>query len=132
MHRKSPSKIWRKFQNRYSLEGVKSEISGKTYYPPVLFEAKNTENKFSIKKYKKIGKLISWSVINSTPNGFENIKPYIVAIIELEDGERLTSQVVDIDSKELKKGDILLPTFRKIFEDGKDGIIHYGLKWTKA
>ena len=132
MHRKSPSKIWRKFQNRYLLEGVKSETSGKTFYPPVIFEAGNPENKFTINKYKKEGKLVTWSVVNAAPNGFEDFKPYVVAIIELEAGERLTSQIVDVESKELQKGDILIPTFRKIYEDGKDGIIHYGLKWTKA
>lgn len=111
--------------------GSKSKTSGKTYYPPVLFEEGNKNNEFEVFKYKKVGKLVSWSSVSATPNGFENIKPYTVAIIELEDGQRLTSQIVDIEENELKKGDILVPTFRKIYEDGEDGIIHYGLKWTK-
>nr|MBP9759461.1 OB-fold domain-containing protein [Candidatus Dojkabacteria bacterium] len=96
------------------------------------FESGNAENKFTSVKYKKEGKLVTWSVVNAAPNGFEDIKPYIIGIIELEDGERLTSQIIDIESNELQKGDILIPTFRKIYEDGKDGIIHYGLKWMKA
>ncbi|MBP9759503.1 hypothetical protein KBD45_07465, partial [Candidatus Dojkabacteria bacterium] len=77
MHRKSPSKIWRKFQNRYLLEGVKSGTSGKTFYPPISFESGNAENKFTSVKYKKEGKLVTWSVVNAAPNGFEDIKPYI-------------------------------------------------------
>lgn len=130
MHRKSPSKIWRKFNNRYALQGVKSKTSSNSYYPPILTEADlNTE--FDLINYKKEGKLVTWSLVSAPPNGFENMKPYIVAIIELEDGQRLTSQVVDVDTAELKKDDTLTPTFRKIYEDGEDGIIHYGLKWTK-
>jgi uncharacterized OB-fold protein len=132
MHRKSPSKIWRKFNNRYSLGGVKSKATGKTYYPPVIFESENNNSEFEIHKYKKAGKLVTWSVVNAAPNGFETIKPYIIAVIELEDGQRLTSQIVDTKAENLKKNDVLVPTFRKIYEDGEDGIIHYGLKWTKV
>lgn len=131
MHKKSPSKLWRKFKNRYQLEGVKSNISNKTYYPPILVEPQTANTQFGNYKYKKLGKLISWSIVHSTPEGFENQKPYIVGIIELEDGERLTAQIVDTSPADLRQGEILIPTFRKVYQDGQDGVIHYALKWTK-
>jgi uncharacterized OB-fold protein len=131
LHKKSPSKIWRKFNNRYQIEGVKSTQSKKTYYPPILFEPETLNTKFEPFKYNSIGKLVSWTVVYSPPEGFENQKPYIVGIVELEDGERLTTQIVDTNPDDLNQGDILIPNFRKIYEDGEDGVIHYGLKWMK-
>lgn len=131
MHRRSPSKLWRKFGSRYSLIGNKSNISGKSYFPPVNVEPENGNTELKIFYYKKEAKLVAWSTVQAAPEGFERYKPYIVAILELEDGERLTSQIVDVEVEKLKRGDILVPTFRKIYADGDDGIIHYGLKWTK-
>ena len=43
------------------------------------------------------GEVITWTVINSAPIGFEKYTPYMVALIELEDGLRLISQLVDAD-----------------------------------
>ena len=131
MYKDSPSKIWRKFNTRYSLTGVKSKETGKSYYPPVLVE--NTGNtEFVVEKIKKIGKLITWSEVTSPPEGFEKMKPYIVGIIEFENGERTTAQIIEVDIRSLRHGDKLIPVFRKYFEAGEDGIIHYGLKWKKV
>jgi len=64
------------------------------------------------------------------PNkGFEEYAPYIIGIIELSDGERLTTQIVNIDFKDLKYGMRLQACFRRIYVDGDKGIIHYGLKF---
>lgn len=131
MHRKSPSKIWRKFGSRYSLIGSKSKVTDKTYYPPVHVEPENGNTEFSEHQFKKSAKLVTWSRVDAAPSGFERYKPYIMAILELENGERLTTQVVDVDYDKLQKGDTLFPLFRKYFQDGDDGVIHYGLKWTK-
>jgi uncharacterized protein len=130
MYKKSPSKVWRKFNNRYSLTGVKSKETGKSYYPPVLVE-KTGNTEFAIEKIKKAGKLITWSQVTSPPEGFEDYKPYIIGIIEFENGERTTAQIVESEFTNLKYGDKLVPVFRKYFEAGDDGIIHYGLKWRR-
>jgi uncharacterized protein len=131
MHRKSPSKIWRNISRRYALVGSKSEETGKVYFPPISVEPENGNTKFKPEAFAKRATLITWSTVTSPPTGYEKYKPYIVAILELENGERLTSQIVDVEEATLQKGDVLFPTFRKFFEDGKDGVIHYGLKWTK-
>ncbi|MCK4438533.1 OB-fold domain-containing protein, partial [Candidatus Bathyarchaeota archaeon] len=60
---------------------------------------------------------------------FEKYKPYVVALIELEDGMRLLSQVVDVDPEEVQKGMRVEAVFRRVKEDGKAGIIQYGYKF---
>ena len=73
--------------------------------------------------------MITWTIITNAPIGFENYVPYVVALIELEDGCRLLSQVVDIDLDELFTGLKVEAVFRRIKEDGKEGIIQYGYKF---
>jgi uncharacterized OB-fold protein len=52
-----------------------------------------------------------------------------VGIAELDDGVKLTAQVVDCDFAELKVGMRVRLEFRKISEDGNAGAIHYGYKF---
>jgi hypothetical protein len=73
---------------------------------------------------------VTWSIVRVAPEGFENQTPYAVGILELENGQRLTGQIIDVDYNSLKKGDTLFATFRKIYEDGDKGVIEYGLKWS--
>ncbi len=83
------------------------------------------------KEYKlhERGEVITWTVISSAPIGFEKYAPYVVALIELEDGCKLLSQVVDITPEEVCAGLKVEAVFRKVKEDGNDGIIHYGYKF---
>jgi uncharacterized OB-fold protein len=52
-----------------------------------------------------------------------------VAIIELEEGTKITSQIVDSDGDNIKIGDEVELVFRKIREEGEDGVISYGYKF---
>ncbi len=75
------------------------------------------------------GKLITYTVIRVAPEGFEDQTPYAVGIAELDDGARLTAQVVDCDFSQLRVGLRVKLEFRKMHEDGAAGIIHYGYKF---
>lgn len=76
--------------------------------------------------------LVSWSEVHAAPIGFEYQVPYIVGIVELEAGEKMTTQIVDIKLEELHHGLKLRPVFKKIYPDGDSGIIHYGVMFTAA
>jgi uncharacterized OB-fold protein len=56
----------------------------------------------------------------------------VLAIVELEEGPRLTAQVVGVSEKEVKIGDEVEMVFRKIMEDSEEGLIHYGYKFKLA
>jgi uncharacterized protein len=130
MYQSSPIKIWRKYRNRYRLIGSHCDQCGKKSYPPVMLCPKCGSTSLSEYLFKPQGKLLTWSVIPAPPKGFEFSAPLIVAIVELEAGERITTQIVDSEPAQLKYGLKLQPTFRKIYVDGDQGVIHYGLKFT--
>ena len=75
------------------------------------------------------GKIYTYSVIRSASDDFKKSAPYAVAVIELEEGAKLTSQLVDCDVDNIEIGDDVEMVFRKIREDGEDGVISYGYKF---
>jgi uncharacterized OB-fold protein len=54
--------------------------------------------------------------------------PYNVAIVETDNGVRVTTQVVDCKPEDLKIGLKVKFMFRKIYTEGRTGIICYGYK----
>lgn len=131
MYKRSSAKSWRKYKTKYRLLGNQDKKTGKKYYPPV-FLSKNNTSPTSLKDYefKKEGKLITWSIVHGAPQGYEEYAPYIIGIVELENNERLTTQIVNVKKSQLKYGLKLKAVFRKIYQNGDKGIIDYGLKFT--
>lgn len=85
------------------------------------------------------GKIVSYTIVHDGPEAFKNQLPYTLAIIELDEGPQITAQVVTSPNKNsdsedqknngLKIGSLVTSIFRKISENGKSGIIHYGYKF---
>jgi uncharacterized OB-fold protein len=126
--RKSVPLAWRRFQARYRLVGSKCKKCGKIYFPPRVFCKKCGNGELEEYKLKEEGKVHTFTIIHVAPSGFEHRVPYCIGIIELEDGVKITGEIVG-EIEKVKIGSKVRAVFRKIFEDGKDGIIHYGLKW---
>ncbi len=126
--RKSVPLAWRRFQARYRLIGNKCKKCGKIYFPPKVFCKECSSTNLEEYKLKEEGKIITFTKIHVAPSGFENRVPYFIGIIQLEDGVKITGEIIG-DEKKIKIGAKVKGVFRKIFEDGKNGIIHYGLKW---
>ena len=124
----SVPRYWRNEVPRYRIQGEECVQCGAKYFParPVC-TCGSTE--FKPYKLAERGEVITWTVISNAPIGFEKYVPYVVALIELEDGCKLLSQVVDIDPEDVAAGLKVEAVFRKIKEDGKDGIIYYGYKF---
>jgi uncharacterized OB-fold protein len=91
------------------------------------------------------GTIVSYTVVHDSSENFKTLIPYVLAIIELDEGPRITAQIVNVPvsqngSEEQTEGQSQVPNelaigskvssvFRKISEDGKSGIIHYGYKF---
>jgi uncharacterized OB-fold protein len=86
------------------------------------------------------GKILSYTIIHDGAETFKAQIPYVLAIIELDEGPCVTAQIVEVDTKpkesedatdqpELAIGSRVKSVFRKISEDSKSGIIHYGYKF---
>jgi uncharacterized OB-fold protein len=80
-------------------------------------------------KLAEKGSIVTWTVIRNPPEGYEKYAPYVVALVELDDGVRVLSQVVDVEPGEVESGMRVEAAFRKVKEDGDSGIIEYGYKF---
>jgi uncharacterized OB-fold protein len=125
----SVPRYWREAVPRYRLLGKECVGCGSKFFParPVCTRCGSTE--FKDYKLAEAGEVVTWAVVRNAPLGFERYVPYVVALIELDDGMRLLSQVVDVDPGDVKAGMRVEAVFRKVKEDGANGIIQYGYKF---
>lgn len=123
-------RVWRHIQQRYNLIGSKCTTCGKVFFPNRIIcpDCRRKGNIESI-KFSGKGKIHTYSVIRSPSDEFKTIAPYVVAIVELDEGAKLTAQLVDCEVDDVKIGDPVEMVFRKISEDGPDGVISYGFKF---
>jgi hypothetical protein len=81
---------------------------------------------------KGTGQVVTYTVIHDAPVQFEMQKPYVVAIVETDEGVRLTSQIIDVDPDEVSIGMRVQAAFRRLGQEGSAGVIHYGYKFRPA
>lgn len=124
----SVPRYWRNEVPRYRLQGEECALCGAKFFParPVC---KCGSTEFNVYKLAERGEIVTWTVINNAPIGFEEYVPYIVALIDLDDGYKLLSQIVDIAPEKVTAGLRVESVFRKIKTDGEEGIIQYGYKF---
>lgn len=83
-------------------------------------------------KLRGEGEIYSFSVVHEAPAQLDKMKPYIVAIVEMDEGVKVTGQVIDCEPSEVRIGMRVRSTLRKLGEDGEAGVIHYGYKFVPA
>ena len=125
----TPSKYWREIPQRYRFEANICAKCGLKFFPPRLICRECGSRDMEPTKIAETGKLLTFTVIRVPPHQFDDQAPYAVGIVELEDGVRLTAQIVDCDFDKMKIGMSLKLEFRKIQSDGEAGIINYGYKF---
>jgi uncharacterized OB-fold protein len=121
---------WRRIPERYRLIGSICETCKNHYFPKrVICPKCRRRGKIKCVQYSGKGKIYSYSKLYASPSGFEEHVPYIIAIIELDEGVRVFGQIVDVDHKKLKIGAKVEQCFRVIQSDDPEGLIHYGFKF---
>ena len=121
--------FWRLQKHRYSLLGSKFTTCNQTFMPPKTFcPTCRRSGKIENFQFSGNGKVSSYTIIRVPPEGFEVYTPYAVAIIDLDEGASISGQVIG-DINKVEVGKCVRPVFRKLTEDGKDGVIHYGVKF---
>ena len=73
------------------------------------------------------GTVESFTVVHIAPKGFERNVPYTLALILLNNGKKVISQVVD--AKNLAIGAKVEPCLRRAYTASNEGIIQYGTKF---
>lgn len=75
------------------------------------------------------GKILNWTIIRIPAKSFASEAPYPVVIVELNNKEKMVAQLVDYDTRNLKKGQKVIIVLRKSFPKDAESIIEYTLKF---
>lgn len=118
-------------QYRYRLNGSFCTKCKIKYYPfkTVCSNCHSAEDIAAI-NLQPIGRILSWTTIEAAPSGFEKYTPYILALIKLQDGPVLLSQICECEEQDIKKNLRVKAVFRKLAYPDDAGVIKYGLKFT--
>ena len=124
----SMPRIWRKRQERYRLEGQRCKSCGKPIFPKRLVCPYCGGRELEDELMPDTGKIITYTTVYVGPKFMLLETPYIIAVVELENGVRITTQLVDAAPEEVAIGKKVNIVFRKLQEEGKTGVIAYGYK----
>ena len=130
----SIARFWRETPRRYNLGGSKCTMCGTAYFPPRSVCPACAHHRESIEKMVPFqlsgdGEVFSYTVIHEAAEGFEMQVPYVLALVRTIEGPILTGQIVDLEPAEVRIGLKVRATFRKLREEGRAGVIHYGYKF---
>jgi len=131
----SIARFWRETPRRYNLGGSKCTMCGTAYFPPRAVCPTCAHHRESIEKMVPYqlsgdGEVVSYTIVHEPAEGFEMQVPYVLALVKTREGPVLTGQVVDLEPADVRIGLKVRATFRKLREEGKAGVIHYGYKFS--
>ena len=127
-------RYWRENKSRYNMIGAKCGSCGKTYFPPrdLCPECgRKSLGKMEPFKFSGKGTVYSTTLVHEAHEQYDMLKPYNLALIELDEGSRILGQIIDSEPSEIMIGTRVKSTLRKLGEEGKAGIIYYGYKFVK-
>jgi uncharacterized OB-fold protein len=75
------------------------------------------------------GEIYSFTTVYYAPARFKEFEPYTVALIELEEGPLITAQLTDFGDEKPEIGMPVEMVTRKLFADGKRGVLIYKFKF---
>jgi uncharacterized OB-fold protein len=129
----SVPRFWREIPQRYNLEASRCTVCQAIHFPPR--EVCPTCRRASIGRIEPVklsgrGTILEWTRVHKAAPGYEMHVPYLLALVQTEEGPVVTGQVVDTQT--VQSGDAVQAVFRRLGQDGEAGVIHYGTKWQLA
>src|SRR2546427_2574565 len=100
-------RFWREIQSRYNLIGTKCGSCGKVDFPPRAVCptcGRRSVGKMERVRLKGKGSVVTHTVIHDAPAQFEMQKPYVMAIVQMDDGGPLNAQLIDVKPAHVKIG----------------------------
>lgn len=120
---------WRIRDRYYRLIGSKCSSCGREYFPPVYRCRACGSSKIKDKEMPKTGKIVTYTQLHEPLPGFEAQAPFYLALVELKNGARVLTQIVDSPDESVRTGAEVKATVRRAKVDGDSGQIIYGFKF---
>ncbi|MFM2032283.1 MAG: hypothetical protein RLZZ297_1048 [Chloroflexota bacterium] len=114
---------WRLRNARYRMEGSRDTTSGTVHFPPHPGPNRTPHT------LSGNGTVMTYAVVHAPPAGYEGAAPYVVALIALDDGPRLTAQLTDVAADEVAIGMQVEMVTRRMADTGADGLLLYAYKF---
>ena len=118
----------REIPQRYRLEASKCKSCGNVSFPPRLICPECKSREFETIKLSDEGKILTYTIIRVASDAFSKITPFAIAVIAVDSGARLMTQITDSPIDKVKIGEKVKLVFRKIQDEGKSGLHCYGYK----
>lgn len=117
---------WRLKKQRYNLVGVRCTACGEKHFPPRLICLGCGSDAPEPFRFAGSGAVVSYTIIQTAPSGFEGAVPYCIALIKLDEGPTISAELIDFGNAAIGKRVKL--AFRKQGKS-KNGVIHYSFKF---
>jgi len=129
----SVPRFWREIPERYTLRASRCGVCAGIHFPPR--EVCPKCRRLSIGKMEAVklsgrGRILEWTRVHKPAPGYEMQVPYVLALVQTEEGPVVTGQVVDSAAEAVREGAPVKAVFRRLGADGDRGVIYYGTKWT--
>jgi scaffold protein (connect acetoacetyl-CoA thiolase and HMG-CoA synthase) len=111
----------------YRLEGQRCQKCGAVQFPPRGSCGECRSQALETYRFSGRGSVYSFAEVAQAPQGFA--APYVVALVELEEGVRVTAQLTDVDADEVEIGIPVEMVTRRLQEKGPHGYLVYGYKF---
>jgi uncharacterized OB-fold protein len=122
------ARAWREYPRRYRYEAAVCDKCGKWFFPGRVVCDACGGREFTTRAMQRTGTILTHTTIRVAPAPFVDQAPYAIAVVEMDDGPRITTQVVDYQEGQLAIGQRVKLEFRRITSDGAAGPINYGYK----
>ena len=122
------ARSWRAYPQTYRLEAARCKGCQKAFFPPRQICSKCGSREFESFRMGYDGTVLTHTVIRTPGDQFQGQAPFAVGIVEMDEGPRVTVQIVDVPLEEIKVGMKVKLEFRRIYDEGHGGVIEYGHK----
>lgn len=120
---------WRLRDRYYRLIGSKCDDCGDEFFPPVYRCRGCGSEHVKDKSMPQTGKIVTYTKLHEPLPGFEAMAPFFLAVVKLENGARVLTQLVDSPDEVVRTGARVKATVRRALVDGDSGQIVYGYKF---
>ena len=111
----------------YRLEGQRCAACGAVQFPPRSACGACRGLDLGVHRFSGRGTVFSYAEVATAPKGFSG--PYMVALVDLEEGVRVTAQLTDVEPEDVEIGMPVEMVTRRIQEKGPHGYLVYGYKF---